>query len=132
MTSRGLAALALASALTSTTCGPAVKHPAITAGIAAGVIGFGACEMEGSPTGTCGLIGGGAGVFLGGVAALVLLLFPPGEHQILSGEPEPEQVYGRRAHLLDAGVDAAPVVPPVAPMPPMVDAGVAIDAMVVN
>jgi hypothetical protein len=125
MTGRGLAALAVATALASTTCGSAVRHPAITAGIVGGVIGFGACEMEGSPTGTCGLIGGGAGVFLGGIAALVLLMFPPGEHQILSGEPEPMQVYGSRAHRLDAGVDAMAVPVPIAPM---ADAGVALDA----
>jgi hypothetical protein len=128
---RGLTAVALASALTSMTCGPAVKHPAITAGIVSGVIGFGACEMEGSPTGTCGLIGGGAGVFLGGIAALVLLLFPPGEHQILSGEPEPEQVYGRRARLLDAGVAPTPPID-AAPAPAPIDAGMVADATVAD
>jgi hypothetical protein len=98
-------------------CGPAVKHPAITAGLAGALIGTGACELEQTSGGTCLLIGGGAGLFLGGIAALVLSLSPPAEHQILSTEPAPEEEpqFGRKAHHADAGVasdasavDAAP------------------------
>jgi hypothetical protein len=139
---RAAATATLAGVLLTVTCAPAVRHPAITAAVAGGVIGFGACEVESISVGTCGLIGGGAAVFLGGIAALVLWLSPPSDHQILQGgsldgEPieGPAPTFGRKRYqpAADAGVaasiDALPA-PSIAPAIPA-DAGVALDAVAV-
>jgi hypothetical protein len=131
-------AVALASAALS--CGAAVRHPAITTGITAALIGLGACEVQGTDTTTCLEIGGVAGAALGGIAAIVLLLAPPSDQQVLSTEPPlpvmkvPQELPDTRlpvpvATPIDAGVDAvvdAAVAAADAAVP--VDAAVTADA----
>ena len=65
-------ALTAALAIAAPGCEFAVKHPAITAGLASGIIGFGGCELDAQRAGPCALAGGIVGVGLGGIAALVL------------------------------------------------------------
>jgi len=81
VTGTPIAAL-LAVALALASCESAVKHPAITAGIVGGAIGFGSCEMDSVAAKTCAVIGGSTALFLGGVAALVTLLLDTGDHSV--------------------------------------------------
>src|SRR5437879_6538862 len=46
-------------------CEFAVKHPPAAAAITGGVIGLGACELDGPSQTTCAIIGGGAALLLG-------------------------------------------------------------------
>jgi hypothetical protein len=88
-------------------CASAVKHPAITAGVLGGVVGFGTCEIEEAGHGTCAAIGGGAALFLGGIAAIVMLI-APSEEPITEGEVVEEPPM-RTFHHPDAGVqDSSP------------------------
>jgi hypothetical protein len=86
-------ALTLCIALTGCTFG--VKHPAITAGIVGGVVGLGTCEIgtgfdlaDGKTQGQCGLIAGGAGLLLGGIVALAVVLGGEG-HTVLVQDDQP-------------------------------------------
>lgn len=89
---RGNALLLAACLLASTTgCGFAVKHPAITAGILGGTVGLGSCELAGADHSSCFLIGGGAAAVLGGVVALALLVGGEG-NTILREDPADEQL----------------------------------------
>jgi hypothetical protein len=81
-----LPALAMACALSTQGCGFAVKHPAITAGIAAGTLGFATCKLASDNWAACGYVGGGAAAFLGLVTAAALWLGGDGDS---SGLDEP-------------------------------------------
>jgi hypothetical protein len=83
-------------------CAQAVKHPAITAAVLGGVVGFGTCEIEEGNHATCAAIGGGAALFLGGIAALVMLI-APAEEPVTEGEVIDEPPM-RTFHHPDAGV----------------------------
>lgn len=113
-------------------CGFAQKHPAVTIGITAGIVGFGACGMAVEKLDTCSLIGAGAGLGLGGVTGLAMLFANEEEHAlppfqeedgvIREGTPPPPGL------PVDAGVpEIAPVVRPDAGVAPSsaLDAGAA-------
>jgi len=84
-------ALALLIALALCNCAFAIRHPAITSGIVGGVVGLSTCELgtnfDGGEQTTCGLIGGAAGIGLGGIVALAVLLGGNG-HTVLVEDPE--------------------------------------------
>ena len=117
----------LSMLLAVTGCGFAQKHPAVTIGITAGIVGFGACGMAVEKLDTCSLVGGAAGVGLGGITGLALLLggeddhaLPPFQEEdgvIREGTPPPPGL------PVDAGVpETQPLAPPPGVRP---DAGVA-------
>jgi hypothetical protein len=68
------AALALAAALALPGCSFAVNHPAVTAGIVGGALGGATCKLASDDLGACVAVAGGAGAFLGLVAAAALWL----------------------------------------------------------
>lgn len=122
----------LSIVLAATGCGFAQKHPAVTIGITAGVIGFGACGMAVEKLDTCSLIGGAAGLGLGGIAGLAMLFADTDEHAlppleeedgvIREGTPPPPGLPP------DAGVGAPMPSQPTPSAPPAIvppDAGVA-------
>lgn len=125
-----IVAIASVAGVSVGSCAPAVRHPAITAGIFGGVVGFGGCYLQGTDADKCAGIGAVAGVGLGAIAALVLLLSPPDPHGGVlggggvegTGSDEPVPVFGHKRYYPDAGV---PVVAPPVVVP---DAGVASDA----
>lgn len=96
-------------------CGFAQKHPGVTVGIVAGSIGFGACELSVEKLGTCSIIGGTAGLVLGGITGLVTLLADTSAHELpLEEEEQPDYVRVRSRTapppgLPDAGVGDVPV-----------------------
>jgi hypothetical protein len=80
MTARMTVAMALALVLpVSTGCGFAVKHPAATAGIVAGTLGFGTCKLASDSYASCLAVGGGAGAFLALIAAGAMWLGGDGQ-----------------------------------------------------
>ncbi len=110
----------------ATASGSCVKHPAVSAAIAGGVIGFGGCEIDSVKVGTCGIIGASTAVALGGIAWLVTTLFDTEDHAItFDDDDELTPQGGVKVHTqtapppvpVDAGVpDAtAPVID--APVP---------------
>lgn len=119
-------------------------HPAVTAGIAGGVVGFGGCYVDGVKTSTCGIVGGAAALFLGGIAAIVTLiadtnapepppsdeeLGPNGTIRVHTQTPlpplAPDAGVADAAASDAAAADAAPIaVPPAPDAAPAADAGV--------
>lgn len=96
-----------------------VKHPGITAGVAGGVMGFGACEIDSVKVSTCGIIGASTALALGGIAWLVTTLFDTEDHEVTFGDDDeltPQGGVKVHTHtapppvVIDAGVDAAAVV----------------------
>jgi hypothetical protein len=84
------AALAIACTLSAApACGPAVRHPAITAGVVAGAMGFATCKLASDNYAACGVVGGGAGAFLGLVTAVALWLGGDGNSTGLDDPPQP-------------------------------------------
>ena len=101
-------------------CG-CTRHPALTVGVAAGSVGLLSCEINDVSQGTCAIVGGGAALVLGGIAALVTYFadtsahqLPPDEEMLPSGalrvrthtEPPPVPI---DAGLADAAVGDAAV-----------------------
>jgi hypothetical protein len=87
-----LAAATIACALSATpACGFAVKHPAITAGVVAGSLGFATCKLASDNYAACGLVAGGAGAFLGLVTAAALWLGGDGNSSALDEQALPEE-----------------------------------------
>jgi hypothetical protein len=85
-----LAAATIACALSAMpACGVAVKHPAITAGVVAGSLGFATCKLASDNYAACGLVGGGAGAFLGLVTAAALWLGGDGNSTGLDEQAQP-------------------------------------------
>jgi hypothetical protein len=100
-------------------------HPTITATVAGGSIGFGACYIEVEKGGTCGVVGASTALFMGGLVALVMHFtdasahaFPPDEE--LEDYVPPKKII-RATHespggsvdagvMLDAGPDASPPI----------------------
>ena len=88
-------ALAITLCLALTSCAFAVKHPAITSGLVGGSIGLLTCEIgtgfdlsDGEMVATCGAIGGGVGLVLGGVVALAVALGGEGNTILQEGMTE--------------------------------------------
>lgn len=95
-------------------CAFAQKHPAITAGIAAGTIALVPCLPAVEQPTTCLAIGGIAGLAIGGITGLVTTFADTNAHELPPfEEPEPPIVRHKPpppepAAVVDAG---APVVP---------------------
>jgi hypothetical protein len=70
-------------------CGFAVRHPGVTAGVVAGTMTLGTCELATDEHSKCFMASGGAGAALGLIAAVALWLGSPGEEPILQPPPEP-------------------------------------------
>lgn len=92
MTGRALraawfAAVVVASPLAG--CESAVKHPAVTAGIVGGTLGFGTCKLASDSYGACAAVGGGAGAFLALVAATAMWLGGEGHSIAVEEEAQP-------------------------------------------
>ena len=98
---RPLVALALLVALAG-----CAKHPTITAGVTGGTIGFSACYLDVEKAGTCGIVGGSAALFLGGLVAIVTYFTDTSAHELKFDDDEEMRPVEREP--LDAGVDAAP------------------------
>ncbi|HEX3766080.1 MAG TPA: hypothetical protein VHW23_45600 [Kofleriaceae bacterium] len=125
-------AIALAAGLPSAGCESAIKHPAITAGIVGGTLGFATCKLGSDNLGACLAVTGGAAAFLGLVAATALWLGGDGGSSV----PDEEQVQPlpaddaapphRRHHpAAQPPADQPPAAPgptpapaPTAPVPP--------------
>lgn len=85
-------AAALASILALAGCNFAVKHPAATAGIAAGSLAFVTCELATEDHKKCPLVGGAAGVGLAALAALALWLGSEDEEAPAKTDEPPPKV----------------------------------------
>lgn len=109
---RAALVLALAS------CAFSQKHPSIAAAITGAVVGGLACEIDNpAKQAYCGIIAGGAAVFLGGVTALVTLFADTSDHELTP-------IFDH-----DDDEDGRPRVHTSTPPPPVpVDAGVELDA----
>jgi hypothetical protein len=113
---RAIALTAALSLATAGGCGFAVRHPGVTAGIVAGTMTLGTCELATDEHGKCFMAAGGAGAALGVIAAVALWLGSPGEESILQPPPEPLPPPRRPAQRRpDAGsgtgVGAGPATP---------------------
>jgi hypothetical protein len=111
------AAIAIAAALSAApACGPAVRHPAIAAGVLAGAMGFATCKLASDNYAACGLVGGGAGAFLGLVTAVALWLGGDGNSTGLDDPPQPlSDDNAPPLKLAPVPVDAPPTSAPPAP-----------------
>lgn len=117
--------LALVALLSLAGCAFAQKHPAVTAGIVAGVVGFGGCEFDNAKVSTCALIGVGAAAFLGGITGLVTLFADTEDHALppdYSDEPPLGTIRVRTHTEAPPGLPTG-TEPVTAPAPPG-DAGV--------
>jgi hypothetical protein len=111
-----LLAITLSATLSSAPgCSYAVDHPAIAAGVVGGTLGLATCTLASDDLGACFAVGGGAGAFLGLVAATAIWLGGDG-HSVLTEEqaqPLPDDGRPRRRRV------KPPIVPDVpAPMDP--------------
>lgn len=128
-------ALSVVVMLSLGSCAFATKHPAVTIGIVAGTIGFTTCFLAVEKPGTCGLVGLGAGVAIGGITGLATTVFEPNA----PAEPDESDADMMR-RVRGEGVPEGPYLPPEPnPLPqtalpdagvPPVDAGAAADASV--
>ncbi len=101
-------------------CAFAQKHPAITAGIAAGTIALVPCLPAVENPTTCLAIGGIAGLAIGGITGLVTTFADTNAHELPPfEEPEPPIVRVKTstppppepAAVVDAGVPVVDAVP---------------------
>jgi hypothetical protein len=117
-----LLAIALAAGLPSLGCESAVKHPAITAGIVGGTLGFTTCQLGSDNLGACLAVSGSAAAFLGLVAAAALWLGGDGNSSVIEEEPvQPLPADGpprRRRHHPPAQPPAEPAPATTAPGEP--------------
>ncbi|HEU4615380.1 MAG TPA: hypothetical protein VFS15_24970 [Kofleriaceae bacterium] len=101
-------------------CTFAQKHPGVTVGIVAGTIGLGACELSVEKIGTCSVVGGAAGLVLGGITGLVTLFADTSAHELPPFEEEQEPAFER----VRTRTEPPPGLPPDAGVPSAGDAGV--------
>ena len=95
-------------------CTFAQKHPGITTGLVAGTIGFGTCGLAVDKLGTCSIVGGIAGLAIGGITGLVTTFADTSAHDLPPLEEEEPPVVRVKTHT----------PPPPPPLPATVDAGV--------
>lgn len=76
-------------------CAFSQKHPGVTVGIVTGTIGFGACQLSVEKVGTCSIVGGIAGLALGGITGLITLFADTSAHELPPFEEEPEEPFKR-------------------------------------
>ena len=108
-------ALALSLIVSVTGCKFAVQHPAITAGIVGSTIGLGTCEMADGTQKQCFAIAGIAGVGLGLITGLAMLVGGNGD-TVLNTEPMVEPLPTDDGSS-STKIDPLPPLPP-APPPP--------------
>jgi hypothetical protein len=117
-----LLALGLAAGLPLAGCESAVKHPAITAGIVGGTLGFTTCKLGSDNNTACLAVTAGTAAFLGLVAAAALWLGGDGSPSVIEEEqvrPLPtDEPPGRRRRLPGQAPAEAPAVPGTAPAAP--------------
>ena len=94
-TRAALVAVLLAALAPATGCAFAVKHPAVTAGIVGGTLALGTCKLASDNYGACFAVGGGAGAFLGLVAAGALWLGGDGHTVLVEDQAQPLPEDGR-------------------------------------
>lgn len=114
-----LSALTLVAALISAPgCEFAVNHPAVTAGIVGGTLGLATCKLASDNIGACLAVGGGAGAFLGLVAATAIWLGGDGHSVMIEEQAQPLPDDGRPRRRRKPPVDPAapePGPPPASP-----------------
>jgi hypothetical protein len=108
-------------------CAFAQKHPAITAGIAAGTIALVPCLPAVEHPTTCLAIGGIVGLGIGGITGLVTTFADTSAHALPSDE-ETEPPIVRRVHTTTPPPPEPVLSPPVDAGVPVVDADGAADA----
>jgi len=118
MTRRFVLVLVLLGSLGS--CGFAVKHPAITAGIVGGSVALGSCELASADQKSCFAISGSVGVGLAVITAVALWL------GYEDADPVPVEPAGDPTNLAPAPVfvptpDQGPPVTKPSPEPPPAD-----------
>jgi hypothetical protein len=120
-----LIAIALAAGLPSAGCESAVKHPAITAGIVGGTLGFTTCKLGSDNNVACLGVTAGAAAFLGLVAATALWLGGDGTPSVIEEEqvqplPADDAPPRRRRHHppVQPPTELAPAAPGPAPAVP--------------
>ncbi len=106
----GMLATVLAAAAPSAGCAYAVRHPAVTAGVVGGVLGFGTCKLASDDLGACAAVGGGAAAFLGLFTAAAIWLGGEGSTAPIeeTAKPLPEDDRPRRRRRPAAVEPAAP------------------------
>ncbi len=106
--------------LALSSCAFAVKHPAATAGIVGGTLGFTTCEIgsDFDAHGTCGIVGAGAAALLGG--AVLLAILAGGEGNTVLTEPVTDEPQRPEPPSIDDPVPApmVPSPPTKLPLPP--------------
>lgn len=104
--------------LSATGCKFAVQHPAITAGIVGGTVGLGTCEMADGTQKQCFAVAGAAGLGLGLITGLAMLLGGNGD-TVLNNEPmvEPLPVDDGSSTKVDP-LPPLPAQTKVEPLPP--------------
>ena len=114
-----LSAITLVATLSSAPgCNFAVNHPAVTAGIVGGTLGLATCRLATDNIGACLAVGGGAGAFLGLVAATALWLGGDGHSVMIEDQAQPLPDDGRPRRRQNPPVDPAtsePGQPPASP-----------------
>lgn len=120
-------ALGLVALLGVCGCAFAQKHPAVTIGAVAGTMTLGLCSLNVSDKTDCLIAGGAAGVGLGAITGLVMLIAN-------TNAPEPDPYLDETDSRYQSVTPPPPGLPPElradagVPMPVAVDAGVAGDA----
>lgn len=107
------------AALPATGCESAVRHPAVTAGIVGGTLGFGTCKLASDSYPACFAVGGGAGAFLAVVAAAALWFGGDGNTVMVEeqAKPLPDARPRHRSPSPDGDANADPGTVPPAPPP---------------
>jgi hypothetical protein len=101
-------------------CAFAQKHPAITAGIAAGAIALVPCLPAVEHPTTCLAIGGVVGLGIGGITGLVTTFADTNAHELPSDEEDEPPIVRKKKQ------------PPPEPVPATVDAGVPVVPTIVD
>ena len=122
MTATRVIALALIVSLSG--CAFAVKHPAATAGIVGGSLGFSTCEIgtDLDAHGPCTIVGAGAALLLGGAVFVAMLLGGEGNTVLIDPtedqRPEPPSIDDvPPATPVEPTPTTSPDAPPVNPAP---------------
>lgn len=101
-------------------CESAVKHPAVTAGIVGGTLGFGTCKLASDNWGACAAVGGAAAGFLALVAATAIWLGGEGHSVAVEeqAQPLPDERPRHRRRAAPPGEPEAPATAPQTPTSP--------------
>ncbi|MEO8699386.1 MAG: hypothetical protein ABI867_05055 [Kofleriaceae bacterium] len=105
-------------------CNFAVKHPAVTAGIVAGTLGLGSCELASSDHQACFAISGGAGVALALITAVALWIGYEDDTSPAPAGDDPNNPGVDPTNLPPARVKLPRELEPATPPPAPIDAGV--------